>query len=181
MDCLGVIQPKEAREYYQHWAVKLGRTSSQIEELIKEQEKVTSTHEYAQSISVLQEIAECHRDFVMRAYDHINNNHKGMLPVQLEELKKVKNCILNLLEKTSDALMKKQIPDFKSIDRNKQKLTRMIAEFDKNQVGRIQDNSSKTRLSILFYGFTRDLKIITDQTFNLLKIFQESFPLDEEA
>ena len=42
MDCLGVIQPKEARDYYQYWAVKLGRTSSQIEELIKEHEKVTS-------------------------------------------------------------------------------------------------------------------------------------------
>jgi uncharacterized protein YcaQ len=42
MDCLGVIQPKEAREYYQHWAVNLGRTSSQIDELIKEQENVTS-------------------------------------------------------------------------------------------------------------------------------------------
>jgi phosphate/sulfate permease len=146
-----------------------------------QQEEVTTTHKYAQSISVLQEIAECHRDFILRAFDHINNNHKGMLPVQLEELKKVKNCILNLLEKTSDALMKKQIPDFKSIDRDKQKLNRMIAEFDKNQVKRIQDNTSKTRLSILFYGFTRDSKIIADQTCNLLKIFQESFPLDKEV
>jgi phosphate/sulfate permease len=146
-----------------------------------EQEEVTTTHKYPQSISVLQEIAECHRDFIMRAYNHINNNHKGLLSVQLEELKKVKNCILNLLEKTSDALMKKQIPDFESINRDKQKLNRMIAEFDKNQVKRIQDNSSKTRLSILFYGFTRDSKIIADQTFNLLKIFQESFPLDKEV
>ena len=42
MDCLGVIQPKEAREYYQHWAIKLGKTSNQIEELIKQQENVSS-------------------------------------------------------------------------------------------------------------------------------------------
>jgi phosphate/sulfate permease len=142
-----------------------------------EQEGLTDTHKYAQSISVLQEIAECHRDFIMRAYDHINNHHKGLLPVQLEELKNVENCILNLLEKTSDALMKKQIPDFEAINRDKQKLNRMIWEFDKNQVERIQNNISKTRLSILFYGFTRDSKIIAEQTFNLLKIFQESFPL----
>jgi len=143
-----------------------------------EQEELTDTHKYAQSISVLQEIAECHRDFIMRAYDHINNHHKGLLPVQLEELKSVENCILNLLEKTSDALMKKQIPDFESINRDKQKLNRMIWEFDKNQVQRIQENISKTRLSILFYGFTRDSKIIAEQTFSLLKIFQESFPLN---
>jgi phosphate/sulfate permease len=144
-----------------------------------DQEELTDTHKYAQSISVLQEIAECHRDLIMRAYDHINNHHKGLLPVQLEELKNVENCILNLLEKTSDALMKKQIPDFESINRDKQKLNRMIWEFDKNQVKRIQDNISKTRLSILFYGFTRDSKMIAEQTFSLLKIFQESFPLDK--
>ncbi len=35
MDCLGVIQTKEARDYYQHFAVKLGRTSNQLETLIK--------------------------------------------------------------------------------------------------------------------------------------------------
>ena len=143
-----------------------------------DQEELTDTHKYAQSISVLQEIAECHRDLIMRAYDHINNHHKGLLPVQLEELKSVENCILNLLEKTSDALMKKQIPDFESINRDKQKLNRMIWEFDKNQVERIQNNISKTRLSILFYGFTRDSKMIAEQSFNLLKIFQESFPLN---
>ena len=40
MKCLGAIQPKEAREYYQHFAVKLGRTSSQLEELIKTKENV---------------------------------------------------------------------------------------------------------------------------------------------
>jgi hypothetical protein len=140
-------------------------------------EEVAHTHEYAESISVLQEIAECHRDLILRAYDHINNHHKNMLPVQLEELKKVKDCILNILEKTSDALMKKQIPDFESIVDEKKKLVKMITEFNRNQVKRIQDNSSKTRLSILFYGFTRDSKIIAEQTLSLLKIFQESFPV----
>ncbi|MFH1180319.1 MAG: crosslink repair DNA glycosylase YcaQ family protein [Candidatus Bathyarchaeota archaeon] len=42
MDCLGVIQPKEARDYYQHFAIKLGRTSNQLETLIKTKENVTS-------------------------------------------------------------------------------------------------------------------------------------------
>jgi hypothetical protein len=138
-------------------------------------EQVAHSHEYAESISVLQEIAECHRDLILRAYDHINNQHKNLLPIQLEELKRVKDCILNILEKTSDALMKKQIPDFESIAGEKKKLASLISEFNRNQVKRIQDNSSKTRLSILFYGFTRDSKIIAEQTLSLLRIFQESF------
>jgi hypothetical protein len=47
-------------------------------------------------------------------------------------------------------------------------------------VARIQDESSKTRLSILFYGFIRDLNIIADQTYNLMKIFQDSFNMNNE-
>ena len=143
-------------------------------------EEIATTQKYAQSVSVLQEIAECHRDLVLRAYEHLNNNHKPLLPVQLEELKKVRDSILNLLEKTADAMLKKQIPDFESITADKQKLNKMITEFDKLQVKRIQNETSKTRLSILFYGFTRDSRIIAEQTYSLLKIFHESFPINNK-
>ncbi|MFW6109308.1 MAG: winged helix-turn-helix domain-containing protein [archaeon] len=40
MDCLGVIQPSDAREYYQNKSVRLGKTSSQIEEIIREKDTV---------------------------------------------------------------------------------------------------------------------------------------------
>lgn len=98
-----------------------------------------------------------------------------MLPVQLEELSKIRDCLLSLLEKTSDVMMKKEVADFKDIENDKEELWRLADEFDKNQVERIQDDSSKTRLSILFYGFIRDSKSIAGQTFQLLKIFRESF------
>lgn len=40
MDCLGVIQPSDAREYYQNKSVRLGKTSSQIEKIIREKDTV---------------------------------------------------------------------------------------------------------------------------------------------
>ncbi|MCP5103348.1 MAG: inorganic phosphate transporter [bacterium] len=138
------------------------------------------TQEYAQSVNVLQEIAECQRDAIRRAYDHVDNNHKPPLPVQLEELKQIKDLVVNLLEKTSDAMMKKELPNFDIIEKDKEALERLEAEFDRNQVSRIQDESSKTRLSILFYGFIRDANLIVDQTLLMLKIFQDSFTLDDE-
>ena len=36
LECLGVIRAKEAREYYQHHAVKLDKTSAQIDKILKE-------------------------------------------------------------------------------------------------------------------------------------------------
>ena len=53
----------------------------------------------------------------------------------------------------------------------------LINEFDQNQIMRIQDNTSKTRLSILFYGFMWNARRITEQIVLLLKIFQDPLKL----
>ncbi|MCK4764596.1 MAG: inorganic phosphate transporter [Candidatus Aminicenantes bacterium] len=137
------------------------------------------TRKYAQGVNVLQELAECQRDAVRRVYDHVNNNHKPMLPVQLEELAKVRELVVDVLQKTGAALMDQDICNCKEIEDKKQILEELGAELDKNQVERIQDESSKTRLSILFYGFVRDSGLIVRQTLNLLNIFRDSFLMEK--
>ena len=133
------------------------------------------TREYSHTVSALQEIAECQRDAIRRAYDHVDNNHKPMLPVQLDELRQVKDLVVKLLTDTSNAMMEKTLPDFDSIESDYENLKQLMNKFDKNQVKRIQDESSKTRLSILFYGFIRDVNLIVEQTLAILKIFKGSF------
>ncbi len=136
------------------------------------------THKYAQTVSVLQEIAECQRDAVRRAYDHVDNHHKPLLSVQLEELKQIKDLVVKLLEDSGSAMRNKEIANCKAIEGRKKTLERLQREFDKNQVKRIQAQASKTRLSILFYGFIRDSRLIAEQTLELLNIFQDSFHLE---
>jgi phosphate/sulfate permease len=136
------------------------------------------TREYSHTVSALQEIAECQRDAIRRAYDHVDNNHKPMLPIQLDELRQIKDLVVKLLTETSGAMMEKTLPDFDSIENNYKDLKQLMKKFDKNQVKRIQDESSKTRLSILFYGFFRDVNLIMEQTLAILRIFQGSFKLN---
>jgi phosphate/sulfate permease len=143
-----------------------------------QREEVETSQKYAQTISALQEIAECQRDAIIRAYSHIDNNHKGMLDIQLEELNQVREVLIRLLEKTADAMINHELTDMNEIVADKNLLLKLVIELDKNQVKRIQDDSSKTRLSILYYGFMRDSRIIAEQTFSLLEIFQESFKVD---
>ena len=143
-----------------------------------EQEDIKHTRKYAQTISSLQEIAESHRDIIMKAYLHVENHHKGLLKVQREELKQIKVCIIELLDKTSKALLKREMIDPSSILEINQKLKRLEKQFDRNQIKRIQDDTSKTRLSILFYGIMWDSRKIVESTLNLLKVFQDSFKLN---
>jgi Na+/phosphate symporter len=146
--------------------------------LLHKENQVYSS-EYAHTVSALQEIGECQGDMVRRAYEHVDNNHKGMLPVQLDELKKVHDVVVDIVERASNAMMRKEIVDCDAILADKEQLELLEEKFDKNQVNRIQDETSKTRLSILFYGLVRDLNIIVDQTYNLMKMFRDSFALEE--
>ena len=52
----------------------------------------------------------------------------------------------------------------------------LAEKYHSRQVERIQDDSSKTRLSILFYALIGNCIMLAKQNLKLLEIFQESFP-----
>jgi Na+/phosphate symporter len=100
------------------------------------------------------------------------------LDVQIEELKQIQVCLNDLLRRTAGTFLEKKYVDYLYIRSRFEKLKVLADEFDKNQIKRIQDESSKTRLSILFYGMIFDCTKVAQQTLNLLSIFQESFKLN---
>jgi len=146
-----------------------------------QREEVEDTQCYAQTISALQEITESQRDMVMRAYTHVQNNHAGMLEGQIKELRQIKRFLIELLDKTSNALQKKEPLDHEFLKLKGDEIKKLADEFDRNQIMRIQDNSSKTRLSILFYAFMWDVLKIAEQTSNLLTIFRDPLRLNNRA
>ncbi len=136
-------------------------------------EEVENTQQYAETISSLQRIADSQRDLVMRAHMHMANNHSGLLETQVAELSKVRTCILDLLDKTSAAFLKREPPDLDFIDTKNEELEKLIHEFDQNQIMRIQDNTSKTRLSILFYAYMWNAQRIAKQLHILMEVFKD--------
>lgn len=136
-------------------------------------EEVENTQQYAETISTLQRIADSQRDLVMRAHMHVANNHSGLLETQIAELSKVRTCILDLLDKTSAAFLKREPPDLDFIGKSNKELEMLINEFDQNQIMRIQDNTSKTRLSILFYAFMWNSQRIANQLQILMNVFKD--------
>ena len=56
----------------------------------------------------------------------------------------------------------------------------MADRYNFNQMERIQDDTSKTRLSILLYAIVGTCIMLGRQNLKLLEIFQESFPASKE-
>ncbi|RJP92332.1 MAG: inorganic phosphate transporter [Desulfobacteraceae bacterium] len=135
---------------------------------------------YAQTIRRLQKLSDGHRDTVARSCKHIGNNHKGLLDVQIEELKKIKICILDILLKVETSFKKKEIFNYQNIIDQYQYMRELANQFNQSQIERIRKDESKTRLTILFYAIVGNCLMIAKQNIKLLEIFNESFKFDKE-
>jgi phosphate/sulfate permease len=138
------------------------------------------SYKYAQTIRRLQKISDGYRDIVVRSYSHIGNKHKGLLDVQIEELKKIKICILDIILKAETSFNHKEIADYRNIVEQYLYMRKLADQFNQNQIERIRTDTSKTRLSILFYAIVGNCIMIGKQNIKLLEIFNESFKFDKK-
>jgi hypothetical protein len=133
---------------------------------------------YDYVISALQEISESLRDLILRCHVHTSNQHSGLLPAQKKELQQVRKCVEGLLDETARILLNRQPFNYGDVARNYVELKQLLEEFDLHQIDRIRSSASKTRLSILLYGITNACLKISEQTLQLLTIFDETFHLE---
>ncbi|MDY6971544.1 MAG: inorganic phosphate transporter, partial [Thermodesulfobacteriota bacterium] len=138
-------------------------------------ESTDDTQTYFRIIRSLQDIAESHRDIVMRAYNHFENSHAGLAEDQKTELRKVKTLTTRLLWNTAIMLLKRKKVDYDYVANQKRKLSQLVDQYDAHQIKRIQDDQAPTSLSILYYGLLENCTKISDQTQELLNIFRVSF------
>jgi hypothetical protein len=133
------------------------------------------SYNYYQIIRRLQKLSDGYRDTVIRSTMHVSNRHTGLLPVQVEELMEIKKVILHIFSTVETALVKKQIVDCREIVDHFHLLRELVDDFNANQIERIRNDSSKTRLSILFYAISGNCVMMAKQTVKLLGIFNEAF------
>ncbi len=147
---------------------------------LQQKEDQNLSYKYAQTIRRLQKLSDGFRDIVLRSYIHIANKHKGLLDVQKKELREIKTQMLDILLKVETAFKNREIKDYQGIIDAYENLRIIADQMNFEQIKRIQDDSSKTRLSILFYAIVGDCLMLVKQNIKFLEILNESFKLDEE-
>jgi phosphate/sulfate permease len=147
---------------------------------LQQKEKMAESYKYAQTIRRLQKLSDGQRDIVLRSWMHVSNNHKGLLDVQIEEVREIKELILNIFSEVEVSFNTRETVSPEIITKHLQELRNLADLYNFNQMERIQDDTSKTRLSILFYAIVGTCIMLGKQNLKLLEIFQESFPLNKE-
>jgi phosphate/sulfate permease len=171
---------KEAREktkLMQQWTnVIIANTFKTL--YLLQKKKFEHAHQYIRTIRSLQEIVESHRDLVIRAFQHLDNHHTGLTFPQKEELAGIKTALSELLNTAALMLQNQHFSDMHTLCERQGALMDLVARYDANQTVRIGNGETKTRLSILFYGFLDACVKISDHTLMIMTLFRECFELD---
>lgn len=130
---------------------------------------------YAQTVRRLQKLADGHRDIVIRAYSHVSNHHKGLLDVQKEEMQSVGQILSEMLLIVEKAFGSKDTIKYKDVRKKDSELRKMAEKLNNQQIERIRDGESKTRLSILFYAIVGNAMMLSKQNLKLIEIFADTF------
>ena len=138
----------------------------------REESRRADTYSYV--IYALQEITESLRDMLLRCHVHTSNQHAGLLPEQKKELQQVRKCMESLLSETAKILKDHEPYKYRDVASHFVDLKGLLEEYDHSQIERIRAGLSKTRLSILFYGINNACLKISEQTLNLLTIFEQT-------
>lgn len=148
--------------------------------LLSKEDKDVS-YNYYQIIRRLQKLTDGHRDTIIKSSMHVSNRHKGLLESQVTELKEIQKAFLNIFSLVETAFRDKQIVDCQEAVEQFHYLRELVDDFNENQIQRIRDDSSKTRLSILFYAISGNCVMMAKQNVKLLDIFNESFKLNQKC
>jgi len=108
---------------------------------------------------------------------HIDNHHKGLLKEQISDLSLVREQIVDILLDVESAFKKHKVVEYEAVRRKDDRLNETARRLNDRQLPRIADDSSKTRLSILFYAIVEDVRALSKRHLRLLEIFN-SKPLE---
>ena len=103
------------------------------------------------------------------ALEHVDNNHKPLIPEQIEELRHLSEHMETVLKITLESILKEDYSSQNKLLEEQVKALRHIEVNRKNQIQRIKKKLVGTRNSILFLNLLDESKNLLLQAVNLFK------------
>ncbi len=143
-----------------------------------EEDSIETGHFYVQVLDFLREITRSVYYISKSALTHVDNNHKGLLPDQVEELNQLNTRIAYLYAEILVYIREHRCTNIDSILEKQTELLSMIDQVNKKQIKRIKNHEAGTKNSLMYLGMLAEMKNILFYTINLLKS-QRDFILEQ--
>ena len=134
-----------------------------------QEQKVETAHFYVQIVDYIAEVTKALLHCTRPAYEHIDNNHRGLTEEQIMDLKMVNDEVENIFNHVNIMLKQKDFSRIDDILVMRDALFGIIAERIKSQIRRIKTGEASTRGSALYFNILNETKTMILQSRNLLK------------
>ena len=130
-------------------------------------------HFYVQIMDYLRESAHCMTYIANPSYDHINNNHKGLHPMQIQELGIISNRMKILFDRVANIVDESNFDDIDEAVKDQHILIELLDKARKAQIKRIKKEETKTRNSMLYFAIIHESKSIALHSVNIAKAYRD--------
>ncbi|MFT5165512.1 MAG: phosphate/sulfate permease [Saprospiraceae bacterium] len=138
-----------------------------------EDDDLEAGHLYILIADYLNEMAHGVQNIVKPSLSHVDNNHKPLLPIQIEELKTVQQQLKDRFISTINAFRN---TDKSEVDRLQDDLSvsvKTIRNVRKNQIKRIKNHEIGTRNSVLFLNHLGEYRNLTIFSTRMIKVLDD--------
>ncbi len=141
-----------------------------VEVLAKlEADHISTAHFYVQVVDYLCEVTKALMHCVRPAYEHINNNHRGLSGEQIKDLKCINDDVNNIFNVIDEMLRNNRFDGLDSVMEMRDNLFEVIADCIKNQIKRLKEADMSTRASALYFNLLNETKTMVLQARNVIK------------
>lgn len=135
-----------------------------------QEQHIETAHYYVQIVDYVCEVSKALLHSTRPAFNHINNNHRGLSSEQIHDLKLINDKVDDIFGQISTMLALKDYSKLDEVMEKRDDLFETIAEIIKNHIKRVRnDASSSSRASALFLNILTETKTMVLQARNMIK------------
>ncbi|RLD48793.1 MAG: phosphate permease [Bacteroidetes bacterium] len=133
------------------------------------EESVDTAYYFVTTLDYMREMLHSITFIVNPAFDHVDNNHKPLIPDQIEELMMLEKMIGKMIAVVTQSIDNQDFATQEELLAMEQELLDQIRKVNKNQIKRLKNAEVGTKSSILFLNIVNELKNLSLQLVNLYK------------
>jgi phosphate/sulfate permease len=138
------------------------------------------TQTVSRVISFLYNANDKVRNLTQRCYSYVDNNHHELVKIQVEELQDILIDFESLSQDLSSCFIGQKFEHFELIQQKGSELNRKIRRANKNELKRIKNIKTKTRLSVLYLNLLSEIEELNESFMRLSDYIQEIRVITEQ-
>ena len=162
---------KELKDIRSQIAGLKGQANTALDKVADDE--IETIHFYILVVDYLNEMSTHISNIVKPSLDHVDNNHKPLLPVQINELRAINDQLKEQLDDTVKVFNDLDAQGVKRLQNAMQPYVKSIRAARKNQIKRIKNNEIGTRNSILYLNHLGEFRNLALFTGRIVKILDD--------